>query len=157
MAFDPLLQRQIMGRFATGVTVVTTCCDGQLGGMTANAVMSLSLSPPLVVVAVDKSASMHGLLQKAKGFAINILKQEQEHLSVRFAQRGPKDFADLATKVAQTGAPILADALAYVDCKLVEIAAAGDHDMFIGECLAGEVGSGTPLIFFGGQYAELAD
>ena len=103
MAFDPLLQRQIMGRFATGVTVVTTCCDGQLWGMTANAVMSLSLSPPLVVVSVDKSASMHGLLQKAEGFAINILKREQEALSVRFAQRGPKDFADLATKVAQTG------------------------------------------------------
>ena len=157
MAFDPLLQRQIMGRFATGVTVVTTSCDGQLWGMTANAVMSLSLSPPLVVVSVDKSASMHGLLQKAEGFAINILKREHEDLSVRFAQRGPKDFADLATKVAQTGAPILADALAYVDCKLVEIAAAGDHDMFIGECLAGEVGSGAPLIFFGGGYAELAD
>ena len=157
MAFDPLLQRQIMGRFATGVTVVTTSCDGQLWGMTANAVMSLSLAPPLVVVAVDKSASMHGLLQKAKGFAINILKREQEHLSVRFAQRGPKDFADLATQVAQTGAPILVDALAYGDCKLGEIAAAGDHDMFIGECLAGAVSSGAPLIFFGGQYAELAD
>lgn len=157
MAFDPLLQRQIMGRFATGVTVVTTCWDGQLWGMTANAVMSLSLSPPLVVVSVDKGASMHGLLQKAEGFAINILKREQEGLSVRFAQRGPKDFADLATKVAQTGAPILADALAYVDCKLVEIAAAGDHDMFIGECVAGEGGEGAPLIFFGGRYAELAD
>ena len=157
MAFDPLLQRQIMGRFATGVTVVTTRWDGQLWGMTANAVMSLSLSPPLVVVSVDKSASMHGLLQKAEGFAINILKQEQEDLSVRFAQRGPKDFADLATKVAQTGAPILTDALAYVDCKLVQIAAAGDHDMFIGQCLAGEGGDGAPLIFFGGRYAELAD
>ena len=157
MAFDPLLQRQIMGRFATGVTVVTTSCDGQLWGMTANAVMSLSLSPPLVVVSVDKSASMHGLLQKAEGFAINILKREQEDLSVRFAQRGPKDFSDLATKVAQTGAPILADALAYVDCKLVDVAAAGDHDMFIGECVAGEVGSGAPLIFFGGGYAELSD
>ncbi len=157
MAFDPQLQRQIMGRFATGVTVVTAACDGQLWGMTANAVMSLSLSPPLVVVSVDKSASMHGLLQKAEGFAINILKREQEALSVRFAQRGPKNFADLATKVAQTGAPILADALAYVDCRLVDIAAAGDHDMFIGECLAGEASSGTPLIFFGGQYAELTD
>ena len=64
---------------------------------------------------------------------------------------------DLATKVAETGAPILADALAYVDCKLVDVAAAGDHDMFIGECLSGEVGDGAPLLFFGGQYAELAD
>ena len=116
MAFDSQLQRQIMGRFATGVTVVTTSCNGQLWGMTANAVMSLSLSPPLVVVSVDKSASMHGLLQKAEGFAINILKREQEDLSVRFAQRGPKDFSDLATKVAQTGAPILSRRLGL--CRL---------------------------------------
>ena len=90
MAFDPQLQRQIMGRFATGVTVVTTSCDGQLWGMTANAVMSLSLSPPLVVVSVDKSASMHGLLQKAEGFAINILKREQEDLSVRLCPARPQ-------------------------------------------------------------------
>ena len=76
---------------------------------------------------------------------------------MRFAQRGPKDFSDLATKVAQTARRFWPTPLAYVDCKLVEIAAAGDHDMFIGECLAGEVGDGAPLIFFGGQYAELAD
>ena len=98
---------------------------------------------------------MHGLVQQGQCFAINILKREQEELSNRFAQRGPKDFSDLATKVAETGAPILADALAYVDCRLVEIAAAGDHDMFIGECLTGEVGEGAPLIFFAGRYGEL--
>jgi flavin reductase (DIM6/NTAB) family NADH-FMN oxidoreductase RutF len=123
--------------------------------MTANAVMSLSLDPPLVVVAVDKSGSMHGLLQEGRCFAINILKREHEDLSIRFAQRGLKDFGDLQTKVAKTGAPILVDALAYLDCKLVEIVSAGDHDMFIGECLAGEAGEGAPLIFFGGRYAEL--
>ena len=157
MAFDSVLQRQIMGRFATGVTVLTTGVGDEVSGMTANAVMSLSLDPPLVVVAVEKSASMHGLVQQGQCFAINILKREQEELSNRFAQRGPKDFSDLATKVAETGAPILADALAYVDCRLVEIAAAGDHDMFIGECLTGEVGEGAPLIFFAGRYGELTE
>ncbi len=157
MVFDPMLQRQVMGRFATGVTVVTTRYEDQLSAMTANAVMSLSLDPPLVVVSVDKSASMHGLLEQGQCFAINILKREQEDLSNRFAQRGPKDFADLATKVAETGAPILVDALAYLDCTLVEIAAAGDHDMFIGKPLAGEAGEGDPLIFFGGRYGELAE
>lgn len=157
MAFDPQLQRQVMGRFATGVTVVTTCVGDQFSGMTANAVMSLSLDPPLVVVSVDKSASMHGLLQQGQCFAINILRHEQEELSNRFAQRGPKEFADLATKVAESGAPILLDALAYLDCRLVEIAAAGDHDMFIGECLGGEAGDGAPLIFFGGRYGELTE
>jgi len=157
MAFDPMLQRQIMGRFATGVTVVTTRVGDEVSGMTANAVMSLSLDPPLVVVSVDRSASMHGLLQQGQCFAINILKREHEDLSNRFAQRGPKDFSDLATKTAESGAPILAEALAYVDCRLVEIAAAGDHDMFVGECLAGEGGEGAPLIFFGGRYGELTE
>ena len=157
MVFDPMLQRQVMGRFATGVTVVTTRYEDQLSAMTANAVMSLSLDPPLVVVSVEKSASMHGLLEQGRCFAINILKREQEDLSNRFAQRGPKDFSDLATRVAETGAPILVDALAYLDCTLVEIAAAGDHDMFIGKPLAGEAGEGDPLIFFGGRYGELAE
>ena len=100
---------------------------------------------------------MHGLLEQGRCFAINILKREQEDLSNRFAQRGPKDFSDLATRVAETGAPILVDALAYLDCTLVEIAAAGDHDMFIGKPLAGEAGEGDPLIFFGGRYGELAE
>ena len=157
MAFDPQLQRQVMGRFATGVTVVTTCVGEQFSGMTANAVMSLSLDPPLVVVSVDKSASMHGLLQEGQCFAVNILKREHEELSNRFAQRGPKDFSDLEIKTAESGAPILVDALAYLDCRLVEIAAAGDHDMFIGECLAGEAGEGSPLIFFAGRYGELTE
>jgi flavin reductase (DIM6/NTAB) family NADH-FMN oxidoreductase RutF len=145
-----------MGRFATGVTVVTTRCDGQFTGMTANAVMSLSLDPPLVAVSVDRSAQMHGHLQESKCFAISILKREQEHLSVRFAQRGPKDFSDLDLKTAATGAPVLAEALAYLDCRLVQIVPAGDHDLFIGEPLAGAKGEGTPLIFYGGRYAELA-
>ena len=157
MAFDSALQRQIMGRFATGVTVVTTAAGDEVSGMTANAVMSLSLDPPLVVVSVDRQATMHGLLQRGQCFAINILRREQEDLSNRFAQRGPKDFSDLETKTAESGAPILTAALAYVDCRLVEIAAAGDHDMFIGECLAGEAGDGPPLIFFGGRYGELSE
>jgi flavin reductase (DIM6/NTAB) family NADH-FMN oxidoreductase RutF len=157
MAFDPQLQRQVMGRFATGVAVVTTCVGEQFSGMTANAVMSLSLDPPLVVVSVDKSASMHGLLQEGQCFAINVLRLDQEELSNRFAQRGPKDFSDLSIKTAESGAPILVDALAYLDCRLVEITAAGDHDMFIGECLSGETGDGAPLIFFGGRYGELTE
>ena len=93
MAFDSRLQRDIMGRFATGVTVVTTRYkNGDITGMTANAVMSLSLDPPLVVVSVDKSATMHSALSDGQCYAINILTREQEHLSNRFAVPGPKNF-----------------------------------------------------------------
>ena len=157
MAFDPMLQRQIMGRFATGVTVVTTRYGEQISGMTANAVMSLSLDPPLIVVSVDCQSNMHGHLTQGQCYAINVLKHDQEELSRRFAKPGPKDFSDLKMTVAETGAPIFVDALAYVDCRVVEVARAGDHDMFIGEPLAGETYDGEPLIFYSGQYAQLEE
>ena len=155
MAFDPMLQRQIMGRFATGVTVVTTRYGDQISGMTANAVMSLSLDPPLIVVSVDRESNMHGHLTQGQCYAINVLRQDQEEISRRFAKPGPKDFSGIELAVAETGAPIFVDALAYVDCRVVEVAAAGDHDMFIGEPIAGETYDGQPLIFYSGQYAQL--
>ena len=152
MAIDSMLQRQVMGRFATGVTLLTTRFDEGVLGMTANAVMSLSLEPPLVVVSVDKKNSMHECLMRGKCFALNMLRADQEEISRRFAISGPKDFSGLRLTAAETGAPILIDAIAFVDCKLVEILSGGDHDMFVGEPVAGEVRDGEPLIFYGGEY-----
>lgn len=152
MAIDSMLQRRVMGRFATGVTLLTTRFDEGILGMTANAVMSLSLEPPLIVVAVDKKNSMHECLSQGKCFALNMLRAEQEAISRRFAVSGPKDFSGLSLTKAETGAPILVDAIAFVDCKLVDILPAGDHDMFVGEPVAGEVRDGEPLIFYGGEY-----
>ena len=155
MAVDEKLQRQVMGRFATGVTVVTTRTGDEMCGMTANAVMSLSLDPPLIVVSVEKTAHMHGALLESRCFAVNVLKQEQESLSRRFARKGPKDFSDLNCTVEETGSPILDDALAFADCKVVEVLPGGDHDMFVGELLAADSRGGQPLIFYGGSYARL--
>ena len=155
MAVDEKLQRQVMGRFATGVTVVTTRTGDEMCGMTANAVMSLSLDPPLIVVSVEKTAHMHGALLESRCFAVNVLKQEQESLSRRFARKGPKDFSDLSCTVEETGSPILDDALAFADCKVVEVLPGGDHDMFVGELLAADSRGGQPLIFYGGSYARL--
>ena len=152
MAIDSMLQRQVMGRFATGVTLLTTRFDEGVLGMTANAVMSLSLEPPLVVVSVDKKNSMHECLIQGKCFALNMLRADQEEISRRFAVSGPKDFSGLRLTAAETGAPILVDAIAFVDCKLVEILSGGDHDMFVGEPVAGEVRDGEPLLFYGGEY-----
>lgn len=155
MAFDAIQQRQIMGRFATGVTIITTRFGEEISGMTANAVISLSLDPPLVAVSVDKTSTMHHCLTTGQCFAINVLNSEQEALSNRFAQRGPKDFSDLDLTSSATGAPILTAALAYLDCKLVDITAVGDHDLFIGEPVAGSVGEGAPLLYYGGRYGEM--
>src|SRR5580658_7714716 len=108
MTFDSKKQRKIMGQFATGVTIVTT--DGEAGshGLTANAVASLSLDPPLVLVAVDKRAATLDHLKKNGCFAVNILRLDQEEISRRFATPGPKDFSELNVITGSTGSPILA-------------------------------------------------
>jgi flavin reductase (DIM6/NTAB) family NADH-FMN oxidoreductase RutF len=157
MAFDPLIQRRIMGHFASGVTIVTASVNGEIQGMTANAVASLSLHPPLVLVAVDKSAAMHGSLTASRYFALNILSDAQEHLSRRFATRGPKEVTDLTWKTAVTGSPILADSLAWLDCRLADMLPGGDHDIFLGEILAGDARDGLPLLYFQGKYRRLAE
>lgn len=157
MPIDPQSQRRILGRFATGVTVVTTRHEDTWHGMTANAVASLSLDPPLVLVAVDRGAQMHAHLTAGGCFAVNVLGEDQEQLSRRFAARGPKEFGDLRVVTGESGAPILADSLAWVDCRVSEVLSGGDHDIFVGLILAGDARDGRPLLFYAGQYARLAD
>jgi flavin reductase (DIM6/NTAB) family NADH-FMN oxidoreductase RutF len=156
VTFDSKLQRNIMGRFATGVTVITTGADPHFSGLTANAVASLSLSPPLVLAAVERKAHSHEYLLKYRVYAMNILAADQADLSKRFATPGPKIFTDLAFTTGATGAPILAGTLGYVDCKVVEILPGGDHDIFVGEIVAGEARDGEPLLYFHGGYRRLA-
>lgn len=155
--FDSLLQRRILGRFVTGVTVATTRVGDELFGMTANAVTSLSLDPPLVELCVDKRAQFLAALTESRFFALNILTEAQEVLSRRFAQRGPKEFADIPMTTAATGAPIFTEALGWVDCKVTEILAGGDHEIFLGEILAGDCRDGRPLLYYSGNYAHLSE
>lgn len=144
-----------MGKFATGVTVASTRIGDETWGMTANAVSSLSLDPPLVLLCVVRDSQSHDKFKEAGCFALNILAADQEDISNRFAFKGPKDFSGLDIKGAETGAPILEDALGWVDCKIREAITAGDHDILIGEILAGDARDGQPLLYFGGSYARL--
>ncbi len=159
MAFDSSLQRKVMGQFATGVTIVTTAGPGQdsAGGLTANAVTSLSLDPPLLLVAVDRRSTSFPLIKENGCFAVNILARNQESLSRRFASSGPKSFDGLDVTTAVTGAPILPGTLGYADCRLYDVLPGGDHDIFVGEIVAGEARDGKPLLYFGGQYRDLAE
>jgi flavin reductase (DIM6/NTAB) family NADH-FMN oxidoreductase RutF len=157
MTFDPQKQRRILGHFATGVTVVTT--DGPAGshGMTANAFASLSLDPPLILVAVDRRAAMLKYLHKNRCFAVNILAHDQEDLSRRFAMAGPKEFSDLNVTTQATGSPILAGVVAFLDCRVHDILPGGDHEIFVGEILAGDFEGGEPLLYYAGRYRRLAE
>jgi flavin reductase (DIM6/NTAB) family NADH-FMN oxidoreductase RutF len=153
--------RRAMGRFATGVTVITTRLNNELHGMTANAVTSLSLDPLLVLVCVDKTADTHDILSKAGVFAVNILNKDQAEISNRFAKKefdGAHGIDDLPHTFAITGAPIIEGSLAYLDCRTTMEHHGGDHTIFIGEVVeAKELGEAEPLLFYRGKYAELRE
>jgi flavin reductase (DIM6/NTAB) family NADH-FMN oxidoreductase RutF len=150
--------RRVMGHFATGVTVVTTHDgDGRAHGLTANAVCSLSLVPPLVIVCVEKRAESHLAVARSRVFAVNILAEGQEALSRRFAVSGGEKFAGLKWRAGVTGAPILEDSLGYVECRVSAEHDGGDHTVYVGEVESGTASLGRPLLFFRGRYHYLRE
>ena len=157
---DPQLYRQVIGRFATGVTVVTVNVDGALRGMTANAVASVSLDPTLLLVCVQRDGSLHPLLERAESFAVNILSEEQQALSVLFAQRGElaEPMGGVPHHPAPGGSPLLEGVLGWLECETHHRFAAGDHTVFLGHVrdLAIERPEAAPLLFFSGAYRQLA-
>ncbi|MAY80390.1 MAG: flavin oxidoreductase [Deltaproteobacteria bacterium] len=149
-----------LGRFGSGVTVVTIAGDED-HGMTASAFCSLSLDPPLVLVCVKNGNTTHGKLLESKGFAINILAADQKDLSNRFGGWGfPEDqdkWADLnITRGEASGAPLLDGAMAHLDCTLYGTREGGDHTIFIGHVETatafGERDELDPLVYFAGAY-----
>jgi len=156
MPFDRNELRRVMGHFATGVTVVTTHDGaGRCYGLTANAVCSVSLDPPLVLVCVDKRAESHPAFALSQAFVVNVLGDGQEALSRRFAVSGGDKFVDLPCRNGGTGTPILEGALAHVECRVIATHDAGDHTIYIGQVESAEAGEGDPLLFFRGKYHRL--
>ncbi|MSQ31550.1 MAG: flavin reductase [Dehalococcoidia bacterium] len=153
--------RDVMGRFATGVTVVTTRVGHEQRGMTANAVTSLSLHPPMLLVCVDRSASMHPFLEVAEAFAVNILAAEQKPASEFFARHSEQsaELGGFPHHAGTTGVPLLDGALAAVECRITERYSGGDHTIVLGRVVAIHSGTpeGAPLVFFGGKYRAIAD
>jgi flavin reductase (DIM6/NTAB) family NADH-FMN oxidoreductase RutF len=156
MSLDPDAFRAVMGRFASGVTIVTaTDSDGNDNGMTVSAFASVSLNPPLVFICIDKAASMHGVLIDTDFFAINILASTQEAIARRFADTDAQRFEGIGFRRGENGAPLLNDTLAFVECKRVSSTDAGDHTMIIGETLATSMSDARPLLYYRGGFAQL--
>ncbi len=135
MAIEKEFFRQIMGRFATGVTVVTTRSQGEIGGLTVNAFCSVSLNPPLVLVCIDNKSNTLPLFRESKIFAVNMLTDKQEELSRGFATNSKEryeNFYNASYHVAATGAPIIDNVLAFVDTRIVAEYPGGDHTIFLG-------------------------
>jgi flavin reductase (DIM6/NTAB) family NADH-FMN oxidoreductase RutF len=150
--------RQVMGHFATGVTVITTFNKaGQMHGLTANAFTSVSLEPPLLLISVDKKAESWPAFEESKVFTVNILADNQEALSRRFAVSGGNKFEGVAYRIGANGAPILEGVLTYIECTLYAAYEGGDHSIYLGEIQQAEIREGKPLVFFRGGYRALGD
>jgi flavin reductase (DIM6/NTAB) family NADH-FMN oxidoreductase RutF len=156
MSLDPDTFRAVLGRFASGVTVVTTRDpDGVDHGMTVSAFCSASLVPPLVLVCVDRAASTLPALERGTHFAVNILAQGQEALSRRFAWQDVNRFDGVGYTRGITGAVLLDDALAWLECRIVARHPTGDHVVVVGEVEAADARAERPLLYYRGGYAQL--
>jgi 3-hydroxy-9,10-secoandrosta-1,3,5(10)-triene-9,17-dione monooxygenase reductase component len=156
--------RQVMGRFATGVTVVTTFAAGRPQGITVNALSSVSLEPPLIMVALDRGRFITPMVREHGRYAVNVLGEGQQALSDCFAHAavkpGREDFCGAAWHGGTTGLPLLDGSIATLECTVVETFSAGDHDLFIGRVDAlddgGATAAGTgPLLYFRRHYLRV--
>src|SRR3989442_12914758 len=148
MAIEKGFFRQVAGQFATGVTVVTTCSQGKPAGITVNAFCSVSLEPPLVLVCIDLISLTLPVIRESGSFAVNILTNEQEHLSRCFAgstQERYEHFCHTNFHTAATGAPIIDDSLAFIDARVVAEYPGGDHVIFLGQVEA--MGTNGQVVF----------
>jgi flavin reductase (DIM6/NTAB) family NADH-FMN oxidoreductase RutF len=154
--------RDLMARFATGVTVVAARHGPLLAGMTANAIATISIDPPLLMVSIARKAETHGAIIGSHAFAVSVLADDQRELAECFAQPTTAAkltrFCDAAWHEAETGSPILEGALAYFDCRLTERHDGGDHAIFMGDIVAaGYRDDAAPLLWYGSGYRTLAE
>ncbi len=155
MGIDQLLFRQVMSRFASGVTIVTTACDGQYAGLTVSSFTSLSLNPTLVLVCIAEYATTYAALREAGQYAVNILSEQQEHLSRLFATPEAEKFVPGTYTISEHGLPLLNDSLATLECRVINIFPGGDHTIFVGEVIAAQIHRGCPLLYYRSGYHQL--
>lgn len=156
---DPRRFRQVMGSFATGVTVITALgADGEVIGLTANAFSALSIEPPLVLVCLDYGSGSYRQIQQHGAFAVNILSDQQTDVALDFARRGPDKGAASKCRVSDRSLPLLEQSLAWIECALDREYEGGDHAILIGRVLelhAKDEGS-HPLLYYRGRMAAAA-
>ncbi len=157
MVIQPAEFRHVLGHFASGVTIITTT-DGENRptGLTASAFTSVSLDPPLILVCVDHKSQTYPFLLDRGRFAVNILSTEQAEHSRRFATTRLDKFDTVPHTLSPLGLPLLAGALAHLECTTVSTHVAGDHTIFVGRVESAATGPGDPLLYFRGRYGRLA-
>ena len=147
--------RDVIGRFASGVTIITTSVDGAPFGTTASAVSSLSLEPPMVLICIEKTTVSHYAFEESGVFVVNILRDSQASASQRFADPSVDKFEDVEFEPGIDGVPVLKDALASLECRLTFSYHGGDHSIFVAQVENVIVREGDPLIYFRGEYGTI--
>jgi 3-hydroxy-9,10-secoandrosta-1,3,5(10)-triene-9,17-dione monooxygenase reductase component len=153
---DPELFREVFGRFATGVAVITSAGAGSVGGMTANALCSLSLDPLLALVCFANSARTLSTVRESGRFAVNLLASGQRDVAGLFASKAPEaEKLERVPHVLRGGMPVIEGAIAWAVCEVRELIAGGDHTIAIGRVVEMGLGDGEPLLWFEGRYHTL--
>ena len=156
-AIDQATYRQVLGHFPTGVTVVAGMDGDDPVGLAIGSFFSISLDPPLVGFCVDKDSGSWARMVGSGAFCVNILGADQEDVCRVFASSGDDKFATIGWRPAESGAPLINDVLAWIDCTVEELHDSGDHTIVVGRVVGMAVGhEGDPLVFFRGGYANLA-
>ena len=148
--------RSVLSRFASGVTVVTAMGpDGVDHGMTVSAFCSLSLEPPLILVCIDHGTVMHGILEGAKTFTVNVLAAEQEELARKFSDPDNDRFEGTSYTRGANELALLTGAAAWLECELTQRYEGGDHTIFVGRVESADAGDAQPLVYYRGGYGRL--
>ena len=150
--------RKVLGHFASGVTVITTCdIDARPTGLTASAFTSVSLDPPLVLICVDHKSQSHPTIRERGCFAVNILSADQQAISRKFASSRLDKFDGVPHSISDLKLPLITGAIAQLECTTVSVHVEGDHTIFVGRVERAQVDAGEPLLYFRGQYDRLAN
>ncbi len=156
MSFKSSEFRAALGQFATGVAIVTCPGDGQGPvGITINSFTSVSLEPPLALWCLDKASDREHVLINSASFVVNVLCKSQQSLSARFAEIGQHDFSGIDFLPSRSGAPILPNTLAHLECTVTDRHEGGDHWIIVGHVDGLKVGRGEPLLYFDGGYRDI--
>lgn len=159
MTIQPEQLRNVMRRWTSGLTIVTTLADGQVHGMTASAFTSVSLDPPLVLVSLANTSRTGAMIRRSGHFGVTILADTQQELSEIFAGRIPdaeNRFAGVEIETLESGVPFLKGGLAFLDCRLTQAIPAGSTTLYLGEVAAASTRrDGKPLVYFNRDYQKL--
>ena len=157
MSLDPREFRNALGRFATGVCVITADDNGKPFGMTVNSFASVSLDPALVLWSIQKDSDCFETFEKSDNFAVNILSEDQQHISNQYAKKGAHDLVDGSYRQGRSGTVVLKEAMCSFECTVEARHEGGDHIIIVGRVheMSSHPAERSPLVFFNGKYREL--